>query len=67
MKSYVPKSYEDYELPPLDLLKDSEQGFAAIQEKMVEQKAHTLEALLAEFGVNAHVVNAEPGPAITMY
>ena len=67
MKSYVPKSYEDYELPPLELLKDSEQGFAAIQEKMVEQKAHTLEALLAEFGVNAHVVNAEPGPAITMY
>lgn len=67
MKPYVPKSYEDYELPPLELLQDSEQGFAALQEKMVEQKAHTLEALLAEFGVNAHVVNAEPGPAITMY
>jgi len=67
MKAYVPKSYEDYELPSLELLKDSQRGFAAVQEKMVEQKAHVLEELLSEFGVNAHVVNAEPGPAITMY
>ncbi|MHA1599242.1 MAG: DNA translocase FtsK 4TM domain-containing protein, partial [Alphaproteobacteria bacterium] len=67
MKPYVPKSYEDYELPSLELLKDSQRGFAAVQEKMVGQKAHVLEELLSEFGVNAHVVNAEPGPAITMY
>ena len=64
---YVPASYEDYELPPLDLLRVPEYGFAAIQEKMVERKAKALEDLLAEFGVNANVVNAEPGPAITMY
>ena len=34
---------------------------------MVEHKAQSLEAMLDEFGVNAEVVNAEPGPAITMY
>jgi S-DNA-T family DNA segregation ATPase FtsK/SpoIIIE len=34
---------------------------------MVEHKAHALEDLLNEFGVEAEVVNAEPGPAITMY
>jgi len=67
MKAYVPKSYEDYQLPSLDLLKDAQRGFAAVQEKMVGQKARALEELLGEFGVNAHVVNAEPGPAITMY
>jgi S-DNA-T family DNA segregation ATPase FtsK/SpoIIIE len=66
-KPYVPASYEDYELPSLDLLKAPEYGFAAIQEKMVERKAKALENLLAEFGVHANVVNAEPGPAITMY
>ncbi|MCK4958086.1 MAG: DNA translocase FtsK 4TM domain-containing protein [Planctomycetes bacterium] len=66
-EAYVPKSYEDYELPGLDLLDEPEFGFAAVQGKMVERKAETLENLLAEFGVNAHVVNAEPGPAITMY
>jgi S-DNA-T family DNA segregation ATPase FtsK/SpoIIIE len=65
--AYVPASYEDYELPPMDLLKAPEYGFAAIQEKMVERKAGALENLLSEFGINASVVNAEPGPAITMY
>ena len=64
---YKPATYDDYQLPPLDLLKEPEKGFAAIQGKMVEEKAHTLEGLLNEFGVNAQVVNAEPGPAITMY
>jgi len=48
-------------------LKEPEYTFAAIQEKMVERKARALESLLAEFGINADVVNAEPGPAITMY
>ena len=62
-----PKSYEDYELPPLDLLKEPETGFSSIQERMVEEKAAMLESLLEEFGVNAQVVNAEAGPAITMY
>ena len=61
------KSYEDYQLPPLDLLKEPETGFVAVQEQMVEEKAHMLESLLEEFGINAQVVNAEPGPAITMY
>jgi S-DNA-T family DNA segregation ATPase FtsK/SpoIIIE len=66
-QEYVPATYDDYQLPPLDLLQEPEKGFAAIQGKMVEEKAHTLEGLLQEFGVDAHVVNAEPGPAITMY
>ena len=63
----VLKTYDDYQLPPLDFLKDPETGFTAIQSKMVERKARALEETLNEFGVNANVVNAEPGPAITMY
>ncbi|MBN1817847.1 MAG: DNA translocase FtsK [Sedimentisphaerales bacterium] len=66
-KPHAPETYDDYILPPLDLLAEPQFGFAAVQEKMVESKAHTLEDLLAEFGINAHVINAEPGPAITMY
>ena len=65
--SMPPKSYEDYELPPLELLKEPETGFSAVQERMVEEKARILESLLEEFGINAQVVNAEAGPAITMY
>lgn len=67
VKPYIPATYDDYTLPPIELLREPEFGFAAIQEKMVEGKAKILEELLAEFGINAHVVNAEPGPAITMY
>jgi S-DNA-T family DNA segregation ATPase FtsK/SpoIIIE len=63
----VQKTYDDYKLPPLDLLEEPETGFTAIQSKMVEHKAASLEDMLEEFGVNANVVNAEPGPAITMY
>ena len=61
------KSYEGYELPGLNLLKEPETGFSVIQDRMVEEKAKTLESLLDEFGVDAKVVNAEAGPAITMY
>ncbi|MCE5185957.1 MAG: DNA translocase FtsK [Planctomycetaceae bacterium] len=61
------ESCDAYQLPPMDFLKEPEAGFSAIQTKMVEHKAQDLEALLEEFGVNAKVVNAEPGPAITMY
>ncbi len=66
-KPYEPKTYDDYELPPLDLLEDAQVGYAASQVKMVEKKARVLEGLLSEFGINAGVVNTEPGPAITMY
>jgi S-DNA-T family DNA segregation ATPase FtsK/SpoIIIE len=59
--------FENYQFPPLELLHAPEYGFTAIQDKMVSRKGAALERLLGEFGVNAHVVSAEPGPAITMY
>jgi S-DNA-T family DNA segregation ATPase FtsK/SpoIIIE len=65
--SYVPKSYEDYTLPPLELLAEPQYGFAAVQEKVVKAKATALEKLLAEFNVNAQVVAAETGPVVTMF
>jgi S-DNA-T family DNA segregation ATPase FtsK/SpoIIIE len=63
----IQKTYDDYVLPPLEYLADPESGFTAIQTKMVKHKADALEAALKEFGVEAEVVNSEPGPAITMY
>ena len=66
-KTYVPKSYEDYTLPPLDLLDEPEYGYSAIQSKVVKAKAAALEQLLAEFSVSAHVVAADTGPVVTMF
>jgi S-DNA-T family DNA segregation ATPase FtsK/SpoIIIE len=67
VKAYVPTSYEDYILPPLELLSEPERTFASIQEKVIKSKANALEKLLTEFNVNAHVVAADTGPVITMF
>ncbi len=64
---FVQPSYEDYQLPPLDLLAEAEYGYAAVQEKVVKAKASALEQLLSEFNVNARVVAAETGPVVTMF
>jgi S-DNA-T family DNA segregation ATPase FtsK/SpoIIIE len=66
-KSYVPPSYDDYTLPPLDLLVKPEHTFAAVQEKVVKAKAAALEKLLTEFSINARVVTADTGPVVTMF
>jgi len=60
-------SYEDYTLPPLDLLADPEYGYAAVQEKVVQSKATALERLLAEFNLTARVVAADTGPVVTLF
>ncbi len=66
-RSSVQSSYEDYTLPPLELLAEPEYSFAAVQEKVVKAKATALEKLLAEFNIAAQVVAAETGPVITMF
>ncbi len=66
-KPYVPPSYEDYKLPPMDLLVEPEHTFTAVQEKIVKAKAAALEKLLTEFGINARVVAADTGPVVTMF
>lgn len=64
---FVQPTYEDYELPPLDLLDEAEYGFTSVQEKVVKAKAVALEKLLEEFNVNARVVAADTGPVVTMF
>jgi S-DNA-T family DNA segregation ATPase FtsK/SpoIIIE len=66
-KAYVPPSYDDYTLPPLNLLAEPEHTFAAVQEKVVKAKAAALEQLLTEFNILARVVAADTGPVVTMF
>lgn len=65
--SRIQRSYDDYELPPLDLLAEPEHSFASVQEKVVKAKASALEKLLSEFSINARVVAADTGPVVTMF
>ncbi|MBF0479245.1 MAG: DNA translocase FtsK [Candidatus Omnitrophica bacterium] len=63
----TPKVYGTYRLPPLDLLESAPQiPNSKIQSDIVDG-AKTLETSLANFGVNAKVVDVERGPAITRY
>jgi len=66
-KAYVPQSFDDYELPPLDLLENPEHSYATVQKRVVKSKADLLESLLSEFNVEARVVAAETGPVVTMF
>jgi S-DNA-T family DNA segregation ATPase FtsK/SpoIIIE len=65
--AFVQPSYEDYELPPLDLLAEPEYTYGAVQDKVVKAKASALEQLLSEFSINARVVAADTGPVVTMF
>jgi len=66
-RPYTPPSFDDYTLPPLELLDEPEYSFSEVQEKVVKAKASALEKLLGEFSVNARVAAAETGPVVTMF
>ena len=62
-----PKELGDYQMPAWDCLADAEYGYAQAQESFVREKAAQLERTLQEFNVDAHVVEIDTGPVITMY
>src|SRR5947209_3392406 len=62
-----PKELGEYQLPGWDCLEEAEHGYAASQEKFVREKAAELEQTLGEFNIDAHVVEIDTGPVITMY
>jgi S-DNA-T family DNA segregation ATPase FtsK/SpoIIIE len=62
-----PKELGEYHLPSWDCLAEAEHGYAQIQEKFVRDKAAVLEQAMREFNIEAHVVEIDTGPVITMY
>ena len=62
-----PKELGEYHLPNWDCLAEAERGYAASQEAFVREKAAVLERALQEFNIDAHVVEIDTGPVITMY
>ena len=62
-----PKELGEYHLPAWDVLADAEYGYVESQEQFVREKAAILEQALREFSIDAHVVEIDTGPVITMY
>ncbi|MFA6186557.1 MAG: DNA translocase FtsK 4TM domain-containing protein [Phycisphaerae bacterium] len=64
---YESEELGNYLLPGLDLLIEPEYCFGEVQEKIIKAKSAALEKVLTEFGIEANVVGADPGPTITMF
>ncbi|HOW34848.1 MAG TPA: DNA translocase FtsK [Candidatus Omnitrophota bacterium] len=62
-----PLKIGEYNLPTLDLLKDSPPVSARQLQEDLEGGAKVLEETLAEFGVRVRVADVERGPVITRY
>jgi S-DNA-T family DNA segregation ATPase FtsK/SpoIIIE len=57
-----------YEFPPLDLLAAPPKERApALSNSALEENSRTLETVLDDFGVKGEIVNARPGPVVTLY
>jgi DNA segregation ATPase FtsK/SpoIIIE, S-DNA-T family len=57
-----------YELPPLALLsvpKAIER--ATVSQELIQENATALEGVLGDFGVRGEIINARPGPVVTLY
>jgi S-DNA-T family DNA segregation ATPase FtsK/SpoIIIE len=63
----VTNQAEDYEMPGLDLLLESEPYCFDEQEKDVRRKAKILEKTFADFGFNVRVVEIQTGPVIAQF
>ena len=61
------KSYENWELPPLDLLQPAQASDNAMSEDEIQEQAARLQEVLMDFGVKGDIVKVHPGPVVTLY
>ena len=62
------RSNGGYILPPLDLLSQpSKLGRATVSNDLLQGNSTALEGVLADFGVRGEIINARPGPVVTLY
>ena len=62
------RSSDGYELPSLNLLtapRASERS--TVSADLIQQNATALEGVLGDFGVRGEIINARPGPVVTLY
>ena len=67
MNESLPGGMEDYRLPSVELLQQSDDVCYEDQLHEVRRKAHVLEETFRHFGFNIRVVEIETGPVIAQY
>ena len=69
-ESVTPEAASGDGLPPLDLLHEPELvgvDDEEIAEERLAERARHLETVLQEFGIKGEIVNARPGPVVTLF
>jgi S-DNA-T family DNA segregation ATPase FtsK/SpoIIIE len=62
------RSSGGYTLPALELLtQPSKIGRAVVSTEALQENATALEGVLGDFGVRGEIINARPGPVVTLY
>jgi DNA segregation ATPase FtsK/SpoIIIE, S-DNA-T family len=62
------RSSGGYVLPPLELLTPPNKlGRATVSSEVLQENATALEGVLGDFGVRGEIINARPGPVVTLY
>jgi S-DNA-T family DNA segregation ATPase FtsK/SpoIIIE len=62
------RSSGGYTLPALELLNPPNKvGRATMSSEILQENAVALEGVLADFGVRGEIINARPGPVVTLY
>jgi S-DNA-T family DNA segregation ATPase FtsK/SpoIIIE len=62
------RSLGGYVLPALEFLNPpSRAGRATVSSEILQENAVALEGVLADFGVRGEIINARPGPVVTLY
>jgi DNA segregation ATPase FtsK/SpoIIIE, S-DNA-T family len=63
-----PRRAGGYALPPLELLaQPSKSGRSTVSTETLQENATALEGVLGDFGVRGEIINARPGPVVTLY
>ena len=62
-----PQAIGEWTFPPISLLHEAENTLSAKHESVVRAKARVLEQTLADFRLDASVVEIDTGPVITLY
>lgn len=61
-------SDDEFELPPLSLLKQSDQSRKnTISESALAQNSRILQQVLEDFGISGDIIKIHPGPVVTLY
>nr|WP_244665380.1 DNA translocase FtsK [Bosea sp. 46] len=62
-----PAAFHGFELPPIEFLAEPPQIAATIPIELIQQNSGLLEGILEDFNVRGEVVQACPGPVVTLY